>query len=143
MSGEIVEVGSAVREFKVGDKVVSKLDFWVRTSNDLAPNSSQQIIFRFKMHRIFHQLGRQYNLTKTFSLTSPSPGRHERRHLAATFLPPFPTPPASPPPERALAKPRGRKDGGGGASSHPPHARRLGEAVQGGGGQIRAESGQI
>uniref|UniRef100_A0A0D9ZJG9 Enoyl reductase (ER) domain-containing protein n=1 Tax=Oryza glumipatula TaxID=40148 RepID=A0A0D9ZJG9_9ORYZ len=61
VSGEIVEVGSAVREFKVGDKVVSKLDFW---------------------------LGRQYNLTKTFSLTSPSPGWHERRHLAATFLPP-------------------------------------------------------
>uniref|UniRef100_A0A0D9ZJH1 Enoyl reductase (ER) domain-containing protein n=1 Tax=Oryza glumipatula TaxID=40148 RepID=A0A0D9ZJH1_9ORYZ len=28
VSGEIVEVGSAVREFKVGDKVVSKLDFW-------------------------------------------------------------------------------------------------------------------
>ncbi|KAF0894294.1 hypothetical protein E2562_038118 [Oryza meyeriana var. granulata] len=27
-SGEIVEIGSAVRELKVGDKVVSKLDFW-------------------------------------------------------------------------------------------------------------------
>uniref|UniRef100_A0A0E0KPE3 Enoyl reductase (ER) domain-containing protein n=1 Tax=Oryza punctata TaxID=4537 RepID=A0A0E0KPE3_ORYPU len=28
VSGEIIEVGSAVREFKAGDKVVSKLDFW-------------------------------------------------------------------------------------------------------------------
>uniref|UniRef100_A0A0D9W3U5 Enoyl reductase (ER) domain-containing protein n=1 Tax=Leersia perrieri TaxID=77586 RepID=A0A0D9W3U5_9ORYZ len=28
VSGEIIEVGSAVREFKVGDKVVSKLNFW-------------------------------------------------------------------------------------------------------------------
>ena len=32
VSGEIAEVGSAVRELKVGDKVVSKLKFWV-TSN--------------------------------------------------------------------------------------------------------------
>ncbi|XP_040378988.1 quinone-oxidoreductase QR1, chloroplastic-like [Oryza brachyantha] len=28
VSGEIIEVGSAVREFKVGDKVVSKLNLW-------------------------------------------------------------------------------------------------------------------
>ncbi|KAL5214079.1 hypothetical protein ABZP36_003231 [Zizania latifolia] len=28
VSGEIVEVGSGVREFRVGDKVVAKLDFW-------------------------------------------------------------------------------------------------------------------
>ncbi|KAF0894292.1 hypothetical protein E2562_038116 [Oryza meyeriana var. granulata] len=28
VSGEIIEVGSEVREFKVGDKVVSKLNFW-------------------------------------------------------------------------------------------------------------------
>lgn len=29
VAGEIVEVGAAVSEFKVGDRVVSKLIFWV------------------------------------------------------------------------------------------------------------------
>jgi NADPH:quinone reductase-like Zn-dependent oxidoreductase len=32
VAGEIAEVGSAVSEFKVGDKVVAALKFWV-TSN--------------------------------------------------------------------------------------------------------------
>jgi D-arabinose 1-dehydrogenase-like Zn-dependent alcohol dehydrogenase len=32
VAGEIAEVGTEVRELKVGDKVVSKLKFWV-TSN--------------------------------------------------------------------------------------------------------------
>jgi NADPH:quinone reductase-like Zn-dependent oxidoreductase len=40
VAGEIVEAGSAVHELKVGDKVLSKLNFWVISNIQFVHDSS-------------------------------------------------------------------------------------------------------